>query len=549
MRLGFLATFCFALCATSALAQEEEFPAVEPPAIGWLLSLVDMEAAGAIVGEIRIDPQNIFDVSDPKEDYLLYRLANMLHVVTREGVVRRTLLFKTGDKLSVRLIEESERLLRSTLQIYGARIRAVGYHDGVVDLEVVTRDRWTLDPSISFSRKGGVNTDRIGVKDDNFLGTGLSVGFLRSSNVDRTSNTFNVSHPHALGPFTSASYSYSDTSDGKAWGAALGRPFYALDTRYAWGAATGHDERNDAVYVGGVNTGVYRRDHSEANVFYGESGGLINGWTRRHSIGVLYEDNGYSRIPGESPAGELPSDLIVTAPYYRFELIEDRFRTGVNLNQIGKPEDFNLGLGVNTLVGRSLSWLGSTRQQWIYQATFSKGGDIGERGLMRGAVSFSGRYASGGEQQQSNMDLRYFHRHESGFTFFGSFTGSMLRNPDIPNSLTLGGDNDLRGYPLRYQSGDKSVLLTLEERAYTDWYPFRLIRIGGAVFYDGGRAWGGATPNTGNAGWLSDVGFGLRFLTDRSSKSNILHLDIAFPLNRAQGVDAVQFLVYTRVTL
>src|SRR6185295_2390864 len=124
MRLGFLATFCFALCATSALAQEEEFPAVEPPAIGWLLSLVDMEAAGAIVGEIRIDPQNIFDVSDPKEDYLLYRLANMLHVVTREGVVRRTLLFKTGDKLSVRLIEESERLLRSTLQIYGARIRA-----------------------------------------------------------------------------------------------------------------------------------------------------------------------------------------------------------------------------------------------------------------------------------------------------------------------------------------------------------------------------------------------------------------------------------------
>jgi len=125
----------------------------------------------------------------------------------------------------------------------------------------------------------------------------------------------------------------------------------------------------------------------------------------------------------------------------------------------------------------------------------------------------------------------------------------MVRNPDVPNPLTLGGDNDLRGYPQRYQSGNKSVLVTLEERAYTDWYPFRLIRVGGAVFYDGGRAWGGDSPGTGNSGWLNDVGFGLRFLTDRSSKSNILHIDVAFPLNRAQGVDAVQLLVYTKVTL
>jgi outer membrane protein assembly factor BamA len=100
-------------------------------------------------------------------------------------------------------------------------IRAVSYRDGVVDLEVVTRDRWTLDPSVSFSRQGGVNTDRIGLKEDNFLGTGLSVGYSRSSNVDRTSNTFNVSHPHAFGPFTNGSYSYADTSDGRTWGRAL----------------------------------------------------------------------------------------------------------------------------------------------------------------------------------------------------------------------------------------------------------------------------------------------------------------------------------------
>ncbi|HUQ26126.1 MAG TPA: hypothetical protein VM140_10665 [Burkholderiales bacterium] len=540
--------------ASSAWAQEaEEFPAVEPPAVGWVASLADLEAAGATIGEIRILPQNIFDLTDERENYLLYRLANAIHIVTRPDVVRETLLFKTGDRLSLRVIEESERLLRSTLQVYSARIRAVAVHEGVVgptvDVEVVTRDRWTLDPSVSFSRTGGVNNDRVGLKEANVFGTGLSVGFSRSSNVDRTSNTFDLSHPHAFGPFTNASYSYADTSDGRAWGVVVNRPFFALDSRYSGGASAGSNERSEAVYVSGINTGTYRHQQGTFNAFGGWSAGLVDGWTRRHTVGLQYEDNSYARIPGQSPEGELPADLTIAAPYYRFDLIQDRFRTGINFNQIGKPEDFNVGLSMTAQLGRSLSVLGSTREQWLYVTSIAKGFDVGQRGLLRANASFSGRYASGGEQQASSLAAQYFHRHNGGYTFFGSFSGSMVSNPDVPNPLTLGGDNDLRGYPLRYQSGNKSMLVNLEERLYTDWYPFRLVRVGGAVFYDGGRAWGGSNPNTANPGWLSDVGFGLRLLTDRSAVSNVLHLDVAFPLNREAGIDAVQFLVYTKITL
>src|SRR5690348_7867143 len=101
---------CLALLlAATARAQDEEFPAVEPPALGALPSLAELEAGGAVIGEIRIDPQNIFDLSDPREANFLYRLANWIHVVTRPEIVRKTLLFKSGDRLSVRLIEESER--------------------------------------------------------------------------------------------------------------------------------------------------------------------------------------------------------------------------------------------------------------------------------------------------------------------------------------------------------------------------------------------------------------------------------------------------------
>jgi outer membrane protein assembly factor BamA len=558
MRIRIMATLCCALfLAAPAGAQEEAReeppPAVEPPVSGWLPSLADLEAAGATIGEIRIRPQNIFDLTDQREDNLLYRLANAIHVVTRPELVRETLLFKTGDRLSLRLIEESERLLRSTLQVYAVRIQPVAVYDGVVnrtvDLEVVTRDRWTLDPSVSVGRTGGTNSDRVGLKEANLFGTGLSVGFSRSSNVDRTSNTFDVSHPHAFGPFTNASYTYADTSDGRTRAASLNRPFFSLDSRYSAGASASSIERAEPVYVSGVNTGTYRHQQGTAGVFGGWSAGLIDGWTRRHTVGLFYQDNTYARISGESPEGELPGDLTIAAPYYRLDLIQDQFRTGVNFNQIGKPEDFNLGLSLSGQLGRSLAVLGSTRQQWLYATSIAKGYDVGERGQLRSNASFDGRYASAGEQQASALGAQYFHRHQHGFTFYGSFAGNMVRNPDTPNPLTLGGDNNLRGYPLRYQSGNKSVLLNLEERVYTDWYPFRLIRVGGAVFYDGGRAWGGSNPNTANPGWLNDVGFGLRFLTDRSAVGNVLHIDVAFPLNREPGISAVQLLVYTKISL
>jgi hemolysin activation/secretion protein len=120
-----------------------------------------------------------------------------------------------------------------------------------------------------------------------------------------------------------------------------------------------------------------------------------------------------------------------------------------------------------------------------------------------------------------------------------------VRNPYVSDQLLLGGDNGLRGYPLRYQSGDQRALLTLEERVYTDWYPFRLFRVGGAVFYDIGRAWGGIYENSVDADWLQDVGFGLRLSIDRSSRGNVVHLDVAFPINAEGDIKKAQVVVKT----
>lgn len=94
---------------------------------------------------------------DLHQDKPLFRLANRWHVETRPEIIRQHLLFQPGDRYSRRRADESARLLRDLRYLYDARIEPVHYGDDRVD-RVTTRDVWSLNPGISFGRRGGKNT-------------------------------------------------------------------------------------------------------------------------------------------------------------------------------------------------------------------------------------------------------------------------------------------------------------------------------------------------------------------------------------------------------
>jgi outer membrane translocation and assembly module TamA len=89
--------------------------------------------------------------------------------------------------------------------------------------------------------------------------------------------------------------------------------------------------------------------------------------------------------------------------------------------------------------------------------------------------------------------------------------------------------------------------MTLEQRYFTKYSLWQLASVGAAVFFDMGRAWG-ETPlgPSENYGLLKDVGFGLRLGSTSSALGNVLHIDVAFPLDGPQTLDQVQFLVKTK---
>jgi outer membrane protein assembly factor BamA len=511
-----------------------------------LPSFAELEAAGALIGEVRIDGQDVFDEADPRENYGLYHLLNVLHIQTRQSVIRRQLLFRSGERVSLRVIEETERLLRANSYLYDVVIRPVAFRNGVVDIEVRTRDTWSLQPGASFSRGGGENTSGLSLEEKNFLGTGVGVSFSTGSSVDRSGREFAIEHNQVFGDWTRFSYKTATLSDGSADSISLARPFYALDTRWALGASAATFDRIDSIYTNGDISSQFRHQQSASEVFAGWSKGLVNGWVHRYSVGVGYQDDAYLVDAAFTPPAQLPADQTLVYPFLRYELIEDNYVKMVNREKIGRAEYFALGWSATLQLGRSSTGLGATRDLWLYSGAVNKGYRFEHGGDLLAGISFSGQYGDGrGERQSLGANARYYLQHGPRNVFFASAQADTLRNPYVSDQLTLGGDNGLRGYPLRYQSGDQRALFTVEERVYTDWYPFRLVRVGGAVFFDIGRAWGGSNENTVNAGWLKDIGFGLRLTSDRSSSGNVLHLDLAFPIDADADVKQVQVVIKT----
>jgi outer membrane translocation and assembly module TamA len=170
------------------------------------------------------------------------------------------------------------------------------------------------------------------------------------------------------------------------------------------------------------------------------------------------------------------------------------------------------------------------------------GGDSLFVNLAAGGRIESGTIANG----TLSAGARYFHRSSERRTFYASIAADFGSRLDADREFTLGGDVGLRGYPLGYQSGSGRMLLTLEQRFFTNWQPLNLFRVGGALFFDAGYAGGPNALQAPQLGLLKDVGFGLRFANSKSAIANVLHFDVAFPLDRAPSIDSVQFLIKTK---
>jgi outer membrane protein assembly factor BamA len=533
--------------AFAAKLTDLEHTRIEEPRPADVPSDEELEAAGAIIGKVEIAPHNIFDESDPRERNGLFRLADRLHVRTKHATIQAQLLFASGEKYQARKLAETERNLRLVAYVYDARIVPVHFADGKVDIKVITKDVWTLSPGVSFSRSGGTNDTKFNLQDTNFLGWGKTLQVSRGSSVDRTSNTVSWADPTVLGSRWVSELTYSNSTDGSERAVLVGHPFYSLDAPWSTKISSISFARTVSRYNLGNIVDQFKDNQTSYELSGGLSSGLIDGWTKRWIFGMRYDRNLFQTPRLSSvPAKILPPDRTLSYPFTGFDILQDAYKKVGDENQIGRTEDLYFGTQITGEIGYSNNVFGADRNAVVLKMKAIRGLELPALQQLFLTGNFSSRIEDGNARNLiAEAAAKYYWRWRQNWLLFAAISGTTTSALDPDKQLLLGGDNGLRGYPLRFESGTSRGLFTVEQRFYTDWYPFRLVRVGGAVFADVGRTWGTGVIGNSDPGLLKDVGFGLRLGNTRSGLGNVLHVDFAFPLNTMAGIQKFQFLVQT----
>jgi hypothetical protein len=341
-----------------------------------------------------------------------------------------------------------------------------------------------------------------------------------------------------------------DASDGAQRTFALAQPFYSLDTPWTATVKAIQYDRTVSRYNLGDIVDQFKREETYYEVSGGLSTGLIDGWTRRIYGGMRYDQNVFAQVPGTSmPAAVLPPERTLSYPFIAAELVQDDFRKIGDQNQIGRTEDLYFGTRLYAELGYSGTAFGANQNDLLFTTSAAKGYQLSELTQLFLAGTINSRLEHGSVRNLFvDGTATYYWRWRQDDLLFVFLNGTTTHALDPDSQLLIGGDSGLRGYPLRYESGTSRGLLTVEQRFYTDWYPFRLARFGAAVFGDVGRTWGRGVIGNSDPGTLEDVGCGIRFGNTRSGLGNVLHVDLAMPLNGDRNISKMQFLVQTKAS-
>lgn len=499
------------------------------------------------VRAIHIETKNVFDPSIPGEHYWPYRVANSLHIRTRAQVIRRELLVRPGEYTHEELLEESERKLRALFFIKDAKIIEQPASQGEVDLLVRTQDTWTTQPQINFGSEGGQSKYSAGILEENLLGYGKSISYFYRSNPDGVSHEFGYGDPQLFNTRSRLSALFLDTPTGNEQHLTLARPFFSRETRAAAGLTLNHSQALQKVFEGGSEISRYDLERLDLSPFAGVRLNEDLDNVQRLNLSYLYSEDVF-KAEAATPPGTLPSNKALSGPNLLWSLDQADFIKETFIDKAERVEDINLGHQVSVGTGYYGRKLGGSQNALPFSAFDAYG--FGGQGDWFGLASYgtTGRYMLYADGQTGGrlahalyfLNLNYY-RHllpEFPLTGVAHLETAYAQNPDVGNPLSLGGDTGLRGFKVNAFTGNKSLLLNLENRFFIPYEVLRLAYLGGAVFFDAGQVQPQGMGFNGKD-FHTNIGVGLRVGLSRSTEGTIFRLDVAYALGPLQQDDRI----------
>lgn len=440
-----------------------------------------VEYTGKIIRNIYVQhigfEKSIYD-STKKVKKSVTRLANFLHVNTREKTLRQHLFLKKNTPLNPYKLADNERFLRDRDFIVDSRIVVVPV-DGSdsVDLLVMTRDVFSLG-----GRAGGSPTaPEFGIYDANVAGRAQRVEFNAVIDQDRYPKfgyAFFYRKSSIFGSLANLELEYTQLDDARSYGketeyavyVRLNRPLVSPYTRWAGGIEVSNNWSKNVYHEAEADFLKYR--YTIFDSWVGHNFGIHKEISNRNRqfLAVRYFNGNYLDQP-EQPEYEESrkyNDIVGALSeftFYRQNYYKTRYVFG-----FGRTEDVPHGISVG-FTGGYVRQLSVDRS---YSAIKFNYGQASRKGNFYRFFFQSGGYLGSGEvedlvvQTSAAYFTRALNMNRYKMRAYTSVTYTQLFNQTITDWLDIT-KKEIPGFKIDSLDADVRFATHLETALYTPW--------------------------------------------------------------------------------
>jgi hypothetical protein len=592
--LGLVAIVATLLAPAAARAQKPTsestgYSAYEKETIKRALASTGGEIDPAPEGKTieRIDTMRleVLEDRDPVPEEVLglktRKLANSLHYVTRDFVIRREMLLGVGDKWEQVTIDEIARNMRARMPLQVSIVIIVplkGSAPDKVAALVITKDIWSLRLSFNAAvTPGGLEDFLLVPQETNLLGLQHTV----STRFEYQPEAYTIGAGYKvprfgrswIGASTGATMTINRRSlepEGSSMSLATGQGLYSTRTEWAWAGDVGYAVGVARRYVNARvaaydsprtqcladGTGCERIPNEYRSRAISSSVGVTRsfGWGLKNNFSLTFNATSASYDTFDLPTNISPvaqADYIARFipvgetriyPALSWATFRNDYLRTLDISTLALQEDYRLGHDISVSVYPVMRALGSTRDLVGASARAGYAIALGD-GLVGASVSTFAESVDGVAGFFKKAPSDSFSDASFGASF-GAVSprtgiGRVVMNTSFNNRYRnylnartfTGGDDRLRGYPSNYFFGKDTMFYNLEFRSTS--IDILKLQWGGVAFYDVGDA---SNRSTGPFDFnllrvKHSVGAGLRVLFPQVNRL-VFRLDFAFPLNR-----------------
>ncbi len=447
------------------------------------------EYYGKNIRNITIKRMKVFGTHFPdtnyRKDTWFNKVGNGLHVSTHRWVIKKNLILKEGDYITVNRARESERLVRKLPYIRDAKIYFLPIENNAdqVDMVLVVKDVWSLEVDGSWS---GLDDWSLKLDEENFLGFGneLSNKISYDEAFDsRWGYEGRYKMVNIKKTFIDANINFARSEEFKTIGGEIGRQFLSSEFNTAGGLRVEHTDRLNFFLTDESELISFRTKFNFADLWLAQAIDLSSQQSieqKRLLFGIGASSLHYLESPIPMPD--------TNQFYANREMI--LFKAGLNKRSYEKSdlileyettEDIPIGHKFDITIGREF---GQFDDRWYWGVNFSKGKFIFRKGYLRYDFTFSSFIRDGRQEQglfRTNFSFfsnlyrrgRYSYRH---FLKFGYAQGFDRYDNEY---LFINRENGVRGIRGPLLRGDRRLNFGGESVIFT---PFHFMGFKVAVF-------------------------------------------------------------------